>query len=58
MSIKEEDKIDLDKLVKEFVQLINEDSQDLSTDPNVKRVKVIKADCGCCSKDCSGNENN
>ena len=35
------DKIDLDEIVSEFIQYINQDSQNLSTDPNVVKVKVI-----------------
>jgi len=44
MTISDDDKIDLNKIVSEFIQYVNEDSPDLSTDPNVKRIKVIKSD--------------
>ena len=46
-NISSEDKIDLNKIVSEFIQYVNEDSPDISTDPNVVRVKIIKKDeCG------------
>ena len=50
-------KIDLDELINEFVQMVSDDSPDLSTDPNVKRVKIIRAEggCGCCNPDCIDN---
>jgi hypothetical protein len=44
-----DDKIDLNQIVSEFVNYVNEDSPNLSTDPTTKRVKVIKPDpegCG------------
>lgn len=44
MSISKDDKIDLNQIISEFVQYINEDSPNLSTDPNIVRVKVIKPD--------------
>ena len=44
MTISNDDKIDLNKIVLEFIQYVNEDSSDLSTDPNVKRIKVIRPD--------------
>lgn len=45
--IPESDKIDLDTIVSEFIQYVNEDSPNISTDPNIVRVKVIKSDkCG------------
>jgi len=47
MSIDESNKIDLNQLINEFVQMVSDDSSDLSTDPNVKRVKIIKADGEC-----------
>lgn len=47
MSINDSEKINLEQLVNEFVNMVNEDSPDLSTDPNVRRVKVIKADGDC-----------
>ena len=49
----EEDKIDLNEIVSEFIQYINQDSQNLSTDPNVIKVKVIKpdpTDCPSCAR--------
>jgi len=51
--IPDKDKINLDEIVSEFIQYINQDSQNLSTDPNVVRVKVIKpdpTDCPSCSR--------
>ena len=51
--ILEKDKINLDEIVSEFIQYINQDSQNLSTDPNVIKVKVIKpdpTDCPSCSR--------
>jgi hypothetical protein len=48
--IPDKDKINLDEIVSEFIQYINQDSQNLSTDPNVVKVKVIKPD----PTDCSG----
>ena len=50
--IEDKDKIDLDELINEFVQMVSDDSEDLSTDPNVRRVKVIRAleECGCCGR--------
>lgn len=47
--IKDDQKINLDILIGDFVQMVNSESADLSTDPNVKRVKVIKhtEECGC-----------
>jgi hypothetical protein len=53
MTISNDDKIDLNKIVSEFIQYVNEDSPNNSTDPNVVRVKVIKADqnaCPSCSR--------
>jgi len=44
MTISNNDKIDLNQIISEFIQYVNEDSQNLSTDPNVIRVKVIKPD--------------
>ena len=42
MTISNNDKIDLNQIVSEFIQYVNEDSPNLSTDPNIQRVKVIK----------------
>ena len=39
-----DDKIDLNQIVSEFINYVNEDSPNLSTDPNIKRVKIIKPD--------------
>ena len=47
MSISNDDKIDLNQIVSEFINYVNEDSPNLSTDPNVKRIKVIKPDSEC-----------
>jgi hypothetical protein len=44
MPISNEDKIDLNQIVSEFIQYVNEDSPDISTDPNIVRVKIIKPD--------------
>jgi len=44
MTISKDDKIDLNQIISEFVQYVNEDSPNLSTDPNIIRVKVIKPD--------------
>jgi len=44
MSISNDDKIDLNQIVSEFINYVNEDSPNLSTDPNVQRIKVIKPD--------------
>ena len=44
MTISNEDKIDLDQMISEFIQYVNEDSPNLSTDPNAIKVKVIKPD--------------
>lgn len=48
------DKINLDELINEFIQMVSDDSPDISTDPNVRRVRVIRAEggCGCCGQDC------
>jgi hypothetical protein len=47
MTISNNDKIDLNQIVSEFVQYVNEDSPNLSTDPHIKRIKVTKSDeCG------------
>lgn len=43
-TISKDEKIDLNQIVSEFIQYINEDSPNLSTDPNVVRIKVIKPD--------------
>ena len=43
-SISSNDKIDLNQIVSEFINYVNEDSPNLSTDPNIKRVKIIKPD--------------
>ncbi|HQF37199.1 MAG TPA: hypothetical protein PLL26_06215 [Candidatus Dojkabacteria bacterium] len=40
-------KIDLNELITEFVNMVSEDAADLSTDPDVKRVKIIKAEGDC-----------
>ena len=40
-------KINLDELITEFVNMVSEDAADLSTDPDVKRVKIIKAEGDC-----------
>jgi hypothetical protein len=46
-NISSDEKIDLNQIVSEFIQYVNEDSpQDLTTNPNVRRVRVIKADSG------------
>lgn len=50
--IKEDQKIDLDQLINEFVQMVDENSPEASTDPNVKRVKVIRAQGGCACGNC------
>jgi len=42
MTISNDEKIDLDEITLEFIQYVNENSPDLSTDPNVVKVKVIK----------------
>ena len=42
MTISNNDKIDLNQIVSEFIQYVNEDSPNISTDPNIQRVKVIK----------------
>jgi hypothetical protein len=48
MTISNEDKIDLNQIVSEFIQYVNEDSPaGLSTDPSIKRIRVIKADDEC-----------
>jgi len=36
--------IDLNQIISEFIQYVNEDSPDVSTDPNILRVKIIKPD--------------
>ena len=47
MNTSNDDKIDLNKIISEFIQYVNEDSPNLSTDPRIKRIKVIKPDgCG------------
>jgi hypothetical protein len=46
-NIPPEDKIDLNEIVSEFIQYVNEDSPNLSTDPNIKRIRVIKPDSEC-----------
>lgn len=44
-NISSEDKIDLNQIVSEFINYVNEDSPaDLTTNPNVRRVRVIKTD--------------
>jgi hypothetical protein len=40
--IPSESEIDLNQVISEFIQYVNEDSPNLSTDPNVVRVKIIK----------------
>lgn len=53
MSISDEEKIDLNQIVSEFIQYVNEESADLSTDPNIVKVKVNKVDpneCPSCSR--------
>lgn len=40
------DKIDLNQIISEFIQYVNENSPNLSTDPNVQRVKIIRPDGG------------
>ena len=47
MTISKDNKINLNEIVKEFIQYVNEDSPELSTDPNVVRVKIIKPDEYC-----------
>ena len=43
-----EDKIDLDQIISEFINCVNEDvDPSKTTDPNVKRVKIIRADSFC-----------
>ena len=54
--IRDDQKIDLNQLINEFTQMVNEDSTDLSTDPNVKRVKIIRAEGGCACGDCFETE--
>jgi hypothetical protein len=44
MTISNDDKIDLNQVISEFIQYVNEDSPNISTDPNIKRVRVIKPD--------------
>lgn len=40
-----DDQIDLNQIISEFISYVNEDSPtDLTTNPNVKRIRVIKAD--------------
>jgi len=56
MTYKDDQKIDLDELITEFMNMVNEDGTDLSTDPNVKRVKVIKASGGCACGNCLDEE--
>ena len=43
-----DDKINLNEIISEFIQYVNEDSPvGLSTDPSIKRIRVIKPDeCG------------
>jgi len=51
--IPEEDKIDLNQIISEFIQCVNQDSPNISTDPNILKVKVIKpdpTDCPSCSR--------
>jgi hypothetical protein len=43
-NIPPEDKIDLNEIISEFIQYVNEDSPNLSTDPTIKRIRVIKPD--------------
>lgn len=51
MNISNDEKIDLNQIVSEFIQYVNEDSPNLSTDPNVRRIKVIKpAEDGWCEE--------
>ncbi len=38
------DKIDLNQIISEFIQYVNEDSPNISDDPRIKRIKVIKSD--------------
>ncbi len=47
MTTSNDEKIDLDKITREFVYYVDENSTDLSTDPDVIRVKVIKPDGSC-----------
>ena len=48
MTISNEDKIDLNQIVSEFIQYVNEDSPaGLSIDPTIKRIRVIKSDNDC-----------
>lgn len=42
--IPEKDRINIDDIIEDFINAVNEDSPDLSTDPNVKRVKVKYVD--------------
>jgi len=44
MLISESDKIDIDQIIYEFIQYVNQESPDISTDTDVVRVKVIKPD--------------
>jgi len=50
MTTSNDEKIDLDKITREFVYYVDENSTDLSTDPDVIRVKVIKPDGSCCER--------
>ena len=51
MIISNDDKIDLNKIISEFIQYVNEDSSNLSTDPTTVRIKVIKPDeNNCCER--------
>jgi hypothetical protein len=44
MTISDNQKLDLDQIVFDFIQYVNEDSPNISTDPNVRRIKIIKSD--------------
>lgn len=52
MTISNDDKIDLNQIVSEFIQYVNEDSPNISTDPNVVRIKVVKTnEEECCQRE-------
>ncbi|HQF36459.1 MAG TPA: hypothetical protein PLL26_02350 [Candidatus Dojkabacteria bacterium] len=61
MPIDDKDKIDLNHIISEFIQYVNEDSSNLSTDPNVVRVRVIKPneyECPSCSRSARAKSDN
>ena len=59
MSISDDQKIDLEQIVSEFIQYTSIESANKSTDPSVARVKVIKPDgndCPCCRPKTQNNK--